>query len=84
MCQLAPPDNQLGGKWGRLVDFPPPLWSVFRALFVTFSFFSESCDFVEFELPSRPELDFEGPGLINILLFLLWLLSNFSQCFVGS
>ena len=64
--------------------FPPPLGSVFGPLFGTFSFVSEFYDFMKIELPSRPELDFEGPGCHKILLFLFWPLSNFSQCFVGS
>ena len=63
---------------------PPPLCSVFGPLFVAFSFFSESCDFVKVELTSGPELDFEGAGLLKMLLFLFWPLPNFFHRFVGS
>ena len=79
LCQLAPPDLQLDGRLGHQVDFPPPLWSVLGALFVTFSYFKELCDFVRFELPSRPERDFECPRSLKILLFLFWSLSNFRR-----
>ena len=57
--------------------FPPPLSSVFGPLFGTFPFFAELRDFMKIELPSRPELDFDGPRSLKILLFLLWSLSNF-------
>ena len=62
LCQLAPPDHQLGGKWGHKVDFCPSPGVVFRTIFLTFSYFSEFCDFVKIELPCRRELGFEGPG----------------------
>ena len=69
---------------GSTCRFFPPLWSVFGPLFVAFSFFSESCDFVKVELPSGPELDFEGPRSLKILLFLFWSLANFCHRFLGS
>ena len=62
LCQLAPPDHQLGGKWGHQVDFVPPRGVAFRITFSYFSYFSEFCDFVKIELPCRRELGFEGPG----------------------
>ena len=34
----------------------------FLLLFVSFSYFSDLCDFVKIELRSGRELDFEGPG----------------------
>ena len=81
LCQLAPPDLQLDSRQSHQVDFPPPLWSVLGALFVTFSYFAELCDSVKFELPSRPELDFDGPGSLEMSLFFLWPLSDFFQRF---
>ena len=39
---------------------------------------------MKFELLSRPELGFEGPESLKMLLFLLWSLSNFFHGFVGS
>ena len=53
LCQVAPPDHQLGGKWGHKVDFCPSPGVVFRTFFFTFSYFSEFCG---------RELVFEGPG----------------------
>ena len=34
----------------------------FPHVYVTFSYLSELCDFVEIESPPGRELDFEGPG----------------------
>ena len=62
LCQLAPPDHQLGGKWGHKVDFCPSPGVAFRTTFFTFSYFSEFCDFVKIELPCRRELGFRGSG----------------------
>ena len=64
--------------------FPPPVGSVFGPLFGTFPFFSELCDFMKMELPSRPELDFEGPGLLKMLLFLFRPRPDFFHHFLGS
>ena len=39
---------------------------------------------MKIEVPSGREFDFEGLGLLKMLLVLLWPLSNFFHCFVGS
>ena len=39
LCQLAPPDHQLGGKWGHQVDFSPSPGVAVRATFCYFSVF---------------------------------------------
>ena len=72
LCQLAPPDHQLGGKWGHKVDFSPPWGSFFGPLFGIFPYFSEFCDFVKIEILCRRELGFEGPGRSKCHFFLPW------------
>ena len=52
------------------VDFPYLLWSVFKPLFVSFPYVSELCEFGKIEFLCRRELDFEGPGLLKISIFL--------------
>ena len=39
LCQLAPPDHQLGGKWGHKVDFCPSPGVAFRTTFWYFFVF---------------------------------------------
>ena len=39
VCQLAPPDHQLGGKWGHQVDFCPSPGVDFRTTFCYFFVF---------------------------------------------
>ena len=71
-----PPTRQQIGSPSR---FPPPLCGRFSDHFLLlFRFF---CDFVKVELPSRPELDFEGPGLLKMILFLFWPLTHFFNFF---
>ena len=84
LCQLAPPDHQLGGKWGHKVDFCPSPGVVFRTIFLTFSYFSEFCDFVKIELPCRRELGFEGPGRSKCHFFSLGTPSKNRSEFGGS
>ena len=62
LCQLAPPDHQLGGKWGHKVDLCSSRGSLFGLLYVTFSYCSDLCDFVKIEFRCRRELDFDVPG----------------------
>ena len=54
-----PPTREQMGSPSR---FPPPSGVAFQTIFLTFSYFSELCDFVKIELPCRRELGFEGPG----------------------
>ena len=67
-----------------LSRFPPPSVVGFRRLFVTFSYFAELCDFVKVEPPSRPELDFEGPGPLQVYFFFLVPSSRNSSVLGGS
>ena len=46
-CQLAPPDHQLGGKWGHQVDFCPSPGVAFRTMFCHFSVFFGILQFCE-------------------------------------
>ena len=39
LCHLAPPDHQLGGKWGHKVDFCPSPGIAFRTTFLYFFVF---------------------------------------------